>query len=126
MAIIRMKKLLLMLFFLSLNIYIKLITCHLLLQIPSIKKTLQEYRKKMWHGYHHKLLVQCIDGCNIKKSRNTLSVTEILEHLYQCLMIQHEEIYKAPQSIKKFKIYDLKSLILKKGVANLKGDVRVA
>ena len=114
-----------MLFYLLSNIYFKLITCHLLLQIPPIKKTLQEYRKKTWHDYHHKLLVQCMDGHSIKKSRNILSVTEVLEHLYQCLVTQHEEIYKAPQRIKKVKIYDLESIVLKKGVVNPEGNVRI-
>ena len=108
MKIIRLNNLSLMLFFLLLNIYIKLITCDPLLEIPFIKKTLQEYRKKMWHDYHHKFLVQCMDGHNIYKSRNILSVTKVLEHLYQCLVTQHEEIYRAPQRIKKVKIYDLK------------------
>ena len=89
-----------MLLFLLLNIYIKLVTCDPLLEIPFIKKTLQEYRKKMWHDYHHKLLVQCMDGRNIHKSRNILSVMEVLEHLYQCLVTQHEEIYKAPHRSK--------------------------
>ena len=79
----------------------------------------------MWHDYHHKLLVQCMGGCNIHKSRNILSVTEVLEHLFQCLVTQHEEIYKAPQRIKKYKIYDLKSEILKKGVMNSDGNLRV-
>ena len=86
----------------------------------------------MWHDYHHKLLVQCIDGHTIDKSRNILSVTEVLEHLYQCLdffmlclVTQHKEIYKAPQRIKKFKIYDLRSEILKKGVINSDGEVHV-
>ena len=109
MAIIRLNNLSLMLLFLLLNIYIKLITCDPLLEIPFIKKTLQEYRKKMWCNYHHKLLVQCMDGHSIKKSKNIISGTEILKHLYQCLVTQHEEIYKAPQRIKKFKIYDLKA-----------------
>ena len=125
MAMIGFNKLSFILFFLSLNIYIELITSHLLLQIPPIKKTLQEYRKKMWHDYHHKLLAQCMDGLSIKKSRNILSVTEVLERLYQCLVTQHREVYKAPQRIKKFKIYDLKSIFLKKGVVNTKGDVRI-
>ena len=109
MKIIQLNHLSLMLFLLILNIYIKLITCHLLLEIRPIKKTLQEYRKKMWHDYHHKLLVQCMDGRNIHKLRNIWSVTEVLEHLYQCLVTQHDEVYKAPQRIKKFKIYDLKA-----------------
>ena len=125
MEIIGLNNLSLMLFCLLSNIYIKFVTCDPLLEIPPIKKTLQEYRKKMWHDYHHKLLVQCIDGHTIDKSRNILSVTEVLEHLYQCLMTQHKEIYKAPQRIKKFKIYDLRSEILKKGVINSDGEVRV-
>ena len=103
MEIIRLNCLSLMFFLLS-NIYIKLITCDSLLEIPFIKKTLQENRKKMWHDYHHRLLVQCIDGCNVNMSRNIISVTEFLENLYQCLMTQHEEIYKAPQHFKKIKI----------------------
>ena len=115
-----------MLFFLLSNIYIRLVTCDPLIQIPFIKKTLQEYRKKMWHDYHHKLLVQCMDGHNIQKSSNILSVTETLEHLFQCSVTQHEEIYKAPQRIKNFTIYDVRSEILKKGVINPEGDVRVA
>ena len=45
-----------MLLFLLLNIYIKLITCDPLLEIPFIKKALQEYRKKCGMIYHHKLL----------------------------------------------------------------------
>ena len=108
MEIIRLSNLSLMLLFLIVNIYIELVTCDPLLEIPFIKKTLQEYRKKMWHDYHHKLLVQCMDGCNIHKSRNILSVTEVLEHLSQCLVTQHDEIYRAPQRIQKVKIYDLK------------------
>ena len=108
MEIIRLNKLSLMLFFLLSNIYIKLITCDPLLEIPFIKKTLQDYREKMWHDYHHKLLVQCMDGHDIHKLRNTLSVTKVLEHLYHCLVTQHDEIYRAPQRIKKVKIYDLK------------------
>ena len=103
MKIIRLNNLSLMLLFLLLNINIKLIACHLLLEIPFMKKTLQEYRKKMWHDYHHKLLVQCMDGRNIHKSRNILSVMEVLEHLYQCLVAQHEEIHRAPQCIKNSK-----------------------
>ena len=79
----------------------------------------------MWHDYHHKLLVQCIDGRNIQKSRNILSVMEVLEHLFQCLVTQHDEIYKAPQRIKKFKIHDVKSEILKKEIINSRGQVRV-
>ena len=81
-----------MLLFLLLNINIKLITCDPLLEIPFIKKTLQEYRKKMWHDYHHKLLVQCMDGrnihksrnideCNVNKLRHILSAIELLEDL---------------------------------------------
>ena len=125
MEIIGLNNLSLMLFCLLSNIYIELVTCDPLLEIPFIKKTLQEYRKKMWHDYHHKLLVQCMDGHSIKKSRNILSVTEVLEDLYQCLVTQHEEIYKAPQRIKKVKIYDLESIVLKKGVVNPEGDVRI-
>ena len=79
----------------------------------------------MWHDYHHKLLVQCMDGCNIHKSRNILSVMEVLEHLYQCLVAQHEEIYRAPQRIKKFKIYYLRSELVKKGQVNPEGQLRV-
>ena len=109
MEIIRFSSLSLVLLLLTLNIYIKLVTCDPLLEIPFIKKTLQAYRKKMWCDYHHKLLIQCINGHNIYKSRNILSVTEVLEHLYQCLVTQHDEVYKAPQRIKKFKIYDLKA-----------------
>ena len=124
MEIIRLNNL--MLFFLLSNIYIRLVTCDPLIQIPFIKKTLQEYRKKMWHDYHHKLLVQCMGGHNIQKSSNILSVTEVLEHLFQCSVTQHEEIYKAPQRIKNFTIYDVRSEILKKGVINPEGDVRVA
>ena len=70
MEIIRLNNLSLMLFFLLTNIYIKLVTSDPLLEIPFIKKTLQEYSKKMWHDYHHKLLVQCMDGRNIHKLRN--------------------------------------------------------
>ena len=119
MEIIRLNKLSLMLFFLLTNINIKLVTCDPLLEIPFIKKTLQEYRKKMWHDYHHKLLVQCMDRHSIKKSRNILSVTEVLQHLYQCLVTQHEEIYKAPQRIKKFKIYDLKAEFYGTGILHV-------
>ena len=36
-----------------------------------------------------------------------------LEYLYKCLVTQHEEIYKAPQRIKKFKIYNFKAEIYK-------------
>ena len=126
MKIMQLHYLLLMfLFLLILYINIKLVTCHLLLEIPFIKKTLQEYGRKMWHDYHHKLLVQCMDGHSIKKSKNILSVTEVLEHFYQCLVTQHDEIYKAPQRIKKFTTYDVKSIILKKGVINPKGQVSV-
>ena len=107
MEIIRFSSLSLLL--LTLNIYIKLVTCDPLLEIPFIKKTLQENRKKMWCDFHHKLLVQCMGGHNIYKSRNILSVTEVLEHLYQCLVTQHDEVYKAPQRIKNFTIYDLKA-----------------
>ena len=81
MEIIRLNCLSLMLFFLLTNIYIKLITCDSLLEIPFIKKTLQEYRKKMWHDYHDKLLVQCIDECNVNKLRHILSAIELLEDL---------------------------------------------
>ena len=98
-----------MMLLLILNIYTELVTCDPLLEIPFIKKTIQENRKKMWHDYHHKLLVQCMGPHAISRSKNILSVTEVLEHLYQCLVIQHEEIYRAPQRIKKFKIYDLKA-----------------
>ena len=79
----------------------------------------------MWHDYHHKLLVQCMDGPNIHKSRNILSVMEVLEHLSQCLVTQHDEIYRAPQCIKQFKIYDLRSELVKKGVVNPEGQLRV-
>ena len=109
MEIIILNNLSLMLLFLILSIYIKLVTCYPLLQIPFIKKTLQEYRKKMWYDYQHKLLAQCMDGHSIKKSKNIILVIEVLEHLYQCLVTQHDEVYKAPQRIKKFKIYDLKA-----------------
>ena len=114
-----------MLLFLLLNINIKLIACQRLLEIPFIKKTLQEYREKMWHDYHHKLLVQCMYGRNIHKLRNILSVKEVFEDLYQCLVTQHEEIYKAPQRIKKFRIHDLRSELVKKGVVNPEGQLRV-
>ena len=126
MEIIRLSNLSLMLLFLIVNIYIELVTCYPLLEIPFIKKTLQEYRKKMWHDYHHKLLVQCMGGHAISRSKNILSVTEILEHLYQCLVTQHEEIYKAPQRIKKFKIYDLKAEFSETGTlhANRTLDVK--
>ena len=79
----------------------------------------------MWHDFHHKLLVQCIDGRNIHRSRNILSVMEVLEHLYQCLVTQHEEIYKAPQRIKIFTIYDVRSEILKKGVINPERQIHI-
>ena len=101
-----------MLLFLILNINIKLITCDPSLEIPPIKKTLQEYRKKMWHDYHHKLLVQCMDGPNIHRSRNILSMMEVLEHLYQCLVTEHDGIYKAPLSIKEIKIHEMALQIL--------------
>ena len=79
----------------------------------------------MWHDYHHKLLVQCMDGRNIHKSRNILSVMDVLEDLYQCLVTQHEEINKAPQRIKIFTIYDVRSEILKNAVINPERQVRV-
>ena len=89
-----------------------------LLEIPFIKKILQDYRKKTWRDYYHKLLLQCINGPKINRTRNILSVMKVLEHLYQCLVTQHEEIYKAPQRIKKFKIYDSKTQILETGVVD--------
>ena len=52
-------------------------------------------------------------------------MTEVLEDLYQCLVTQHEEIYKAPQRIKKFKIYNLKAEFLRKGVINAGGRLHV-
>ena len=113
MEIIRLNCLPLMFFLLS-NNYIELVTCDPLLEIPFIKKTIQENRKKMWHDYHHKFLVQCMDGRNIHKSSNILSAIEVLQHLYQCLVTQHEEIYKAPQHFKKIKIinWDVETLNL--------------
>ena len=114
MEIIRLNCLSLMLFFLLTNIYIKLVTYDPLLEIPFIKKTLQENRKKMQHDYHHKLLVQCTDGRNIYKSRNIISTIAVLEDLYQCSMTQRKEIYKAPQHFKKIKIinWDVETLNL--------------
>ena len=95
-----------------------------LLEIPFIRKTLQNYRKKTWRDYYHKLLLQFINGPKINRTRNILSVTKVLEHLYQCLVTQHEEIYKAPQRIKTFKIYDLRTEMLKTGVVEDGGRLR--
>ena len=99
----------------SLNNNIERSTSDPLLEIPFIRKILQDYRKKTWRDYYHKLLLQCTNGPKINNARNILSVTKVLEHLYQCLVTQHEEIYKAPQRIKTFKIYDLKAELMKTG-----------
>ena len=79
----------------------------------------------MWRDYYHKLLLQCINGPKINRTRNILSVTKVLEHLYKCLVTQHEEIYKAPQRIKKFKIYDLRAEMLKTGVIDAKRRLKI-
>ena len=111
-----MNHLSLIFFLLLLNIDIDLTTCDPVLEIPFIKKIMQDYIKKTWRDYYHKLLLQCINGHKINKTRNILSVTKVLEHLYQCLVTQHEEIFRAPQRIKKFKIFDLRADTLKTGV----------
>ena len=112
-------------FLLLLNIDIEHITCDSLLEIPFIKVILQDYRKKVWRDYYHKLLLQCFNGPKINSIRNTLSVTNILEHLHQCIVTQHEKIYKAPQRIKKFKIYDLEAEMLKTAVINAKRRLHI-
>ena len=104
-----------------LNIDIERSTCDPLLEIPFIKTILQDYRKKTWRHYYHKLLLQCINGPKINSARNSLSVVKVLEHLYQCLVIQHEEIYKAPQCIKKFQIYDFETEMFKNVVIDASG-----
>ena len=106
----------LMILLLSIYVKLRLITCEPLLEIPFIRKTLQEYRKKVWHEYHHKLFIQCMGGRTISRSKDILSVTEVLEHLYRCLVTQHEEIYKAPQRIKEVKLSDWKADLNKTGV----------
>ena len=112
-----------LLFLLLLNFYIKHSTCDPFLEIPFIKKMLQDYRKKAWSDYYHKLLLQCINGPKINSLKITLSVMKVLEHLYKCLVKQHGEIYKAPQRIKKFKIYDMNAEMLKTGVVDADGII---
>ena len=103
------------------NFDMELITGDPLLEIPFIKKMLQDYRKKAWRDYYHRLLLQCVNGPKINCTTNILSVTKVLEHLYQCLVTQHQEVYTAPQRIKTFKIYDLTAEMLKAGIIGREG-----
>ena len=125
METIRINNLSLIFFLLLLNIDIDLNTSDPLLEIPFIKKTLQDYRKKAWSDYYHKLLLQCINGLKINSARDILSVTKVLEYLYKCLVKQHDEIYKAPQRIKKFKIYDLGAEMMKTGVIDANRNLKI-
>ena len=70
METIRLKASSYLLFLLLLNVDIDRSTCDPLLEIPLIKKTMQDYRKKTWRDYYHKLLLQCINGPKINRARN--------------------------------------------------------
>ena len=56
-------------------------------EIPFVKKTLQENRKKAWTYYSQKLLLQCVD-CH----KNVLTIDTNLHLLFRCSDIQKHEV----------------------------------
>ena len=71
------------------NLCVLSVICDGIEEIPFIKKSLQENRKKIWTHYSKKLLFHCD-----KYHRNVLTMEANVDRLFKCANIQQNEVLK--------------------------------